>query len=181
MRETTADGTYIVQRNDTLWDIARAFSMSVNQLCAANGMSTHDVIRPGQRLNAKKGDGQAPAPPPIATTPANRSVTSHEVQAGDTLYDISIRYGVTITAIKQANGLKSPRIYPGKVLRIPPSTEASPSPAQNAVTEPGLYRVQRGDTLYDIARRFGVSTSELRQINGLSSSRIYPGDLLRKS
>jgi membrane-bound lytic murein transglycosylase D len=175
--ESAGDGIYVVQRNDTLWDIARAFSMTVDQLCAANGMSRHDVIRPGQRLRITTGDG--PAPPPAAVAQVDRSTTSHKVQAGDTLYDLSLRYGVTITALKQANGLSSPRIYPGKVLRIPAATEERSFSPHQSVTGPGMYRVQRGDTLYDIARRFGVSTSELRQINGLSSSRIYPGDVLR--
>jgi membrane-bound lytic murein transglycosylase D len=47
------------------------------------------------------------------------------------------------------------------------------------MTEAGTYKVQKGDTLYDIARRFGVSISELRRVNGLQTSRIYPGDVLR--
>jgi membrane-bound lytic murein transglycosylase D len=178
-RETTSDGTYAVQRNDTLWDIARAFSMSVDQLCAANGMSRRDIIRPGQRLRIPTGDGPAPIPATAAVAPANRSTTTHEVRAGDTLYDLALRYGVTVTALKQANELSSPRIYPGKVLRIPPAAKERPSSPPQATTGPGMYRVQRGDTLYDIARRFGVSMSELSQINGLSSSRIYPGDVLR--
>jgi membrane-bound lytic murein transglycosylase D len=40
------------------------------------------------------------------------------------------------------------------------------------------YRVRSGDTLYDIARKFGVSTTALQRANGLRGSRIYPGDVL---
>jgi LysM repeat protein len=47
------------------------------------------------------------------------------------------------------------------------------------VAGPGTYKVQKGDTLYDIARRFGVSMSDLRRANGLRTSRIYPGDVLQ--
>ena len=83
----------------------------------------------------------------------------------------------SVSSLKRANGLRSSRIYPGKELLIPASMEKS-SPKRAAVG-PGTYRVQKGDTLYDIARRFGVSISELRRANGLRTSRIYPGDVLR--
>ena len=61
-RRTADGGVYVVQRNDTLWDIARGFSVSVDSLCAANGLSRHDVIRPGQRLTIPTG-ASASSPP----------------------------------------------------------------------------------------------------------------------
>ena len=168
-------GVYIVQRNDTLWDIASGFSVSVDNLCSANGLSRRDVIRPGQRLNIP--DGASTYTPP-ARQPASRdSGATHTVRSGDTLSDIANTYSVSVSALKRANGLRSSRIYPGKVLRIPAAVE-KPAP-QRATVEPGTYKVQKGDTLYDIARRFGVSISDLRHENGLKTSRIYPGEVLR--
>jgi len=98
------------------------------------------------------------------------------VRSGDTLYDIARANGVTATALRRANGLSSSRIYPGKVLRIPAPVDKA-APLRTAST-PNTYRVRKGDTLSDIARRFGVSTSALLRANGLSTSRIYPGDVL---
>jgi LysM repeat protein len=45
-------------------------------------------------------------------------------------------------------------------------------------TSGSVYEVRRGDTLYDIARHFGTSVTAIKRANGLSGSRIYPGDVL---
>jgi membrane-bound lytic murein transglycosylase D len=173
-RRTADGGVYVVQRNDTLWDIARGFSVSLDSLCAANGLSRRDVIRPGQRLNIPS--GAAASYTPHRQEPVTESGTTYIVRTGDTLYDIANDYKVSVSALKQINGLRSSRIYPGRELRIPAS---SPSAAPSGtVAEPGTYRVKKGDTLYDIAHRFGVSVSDLRRANNLRTSRIYPGDVL---
>jgi membrane-bound lytic murein transglycosylase D len=174
-RRTADGGVYVVQRNDTLWDIARGFSVSLDSLCAANGLSRRDVIRPGQRLTIPTGSSASYIP--VRREAVKDSGTTHIVRTGDTLYDIANDYKVSVNALKQINGLRSSRIYPGKELRIPASTPSS-APS-STVTEAGTYRVKKGDTLYDIAQRFGVSISELRRVNNLRTSRIYPGDVLR--
>ena len=172
---TDDNGSYVVQRNDTLWDIARGFSVSLDTLCSVNGLSRRDVIRPGQRLRIP--DGATYTAPTSQTTTSSRYASTYTVRSGDTLYDIANHHGVEVSALKNANGLSSSRIYPGKVLRVPtPVENQAPS---SAVEAPNTYRVRKGDTLYDIARRFGVSTTELRRANNLSTSRIYPGDVLQ--
>ena len=172
--QTGDDGSYVVQRNDTLWDIARGFSISVDNLCAANGLARNQVIRPGQRLTIPDSASRSATARPAA---GHASISStHTVRSGDTLYDIALAHGVTVTALRRANGLSNSRIYPGKVLRIPAPVD-KPAPGRTA-SAPNTYRVRKGDTLSDIARRFGVSTSALLRANGLSTSRIYPGDVL---
>jgi membrane-bound lytic murein transglycosylase D len=175
--QKTNDGSYVVQRNDTLWDIARGFSISVESLCAANDLERRNVIRPGQRLRIPDGATRA-----VATSAGSQSLdnsSTYTVRSGDTLYDIALHYGITVTALRRANGLSSSRIYPGKVLRIPATIETGAPPPNRTANQPNTYTVRKGDTLYDIARRFGTSPSALRRANGLSSSRIYPGDILR--
>jgi membrane-bound lytic murein transglycosylase D len=172
-----ADGSYVVQRNDTLWDIARAFSISVDSLCAANGLGRRDVIRPGQRLQLP--DGSA-LPATRSGSPKQNSgwSSSYTVRSGDTLSGIASRHGVSVAELRRANGLSGSTIHPGSLLSVPASGAAAEVP-ERRVAGATTYKVRKGDTLYDIARIFGVSVGELRRINGLKTSRIYPGDVLR--
>jgi len=124
---------------------------------------------------------------------------THIVQQGETLYRIALRYGITVGALAAYNGLSDPtRIHPGQVLKIPepgtrergnagtkPPKSATKQTAQLAVqgavvTKKVTYRyiVSRGDTLYSIARRFGITVAILKQANGLTSDLIHPGQPL---
>ncbi len=167
-RRAADDGVYVVQSNDTLWDIARSFRVPLDDLCEVNGLGRRDVIRPGQRLRVPSGVETA-----RTETSSDRWSGRYTVRSGDTLSEIAVRFGASVSELRRANGLSGSRIYPGNTLRVPAA--AATADAGGTTT----YRVRRGDTLYDIAREFGVSVSELRRLNGLSGSRIYPGDVLQ--
>jgi LysM repeat protein len=171
-----SDGTYVVQRNDTLWDIARGFGVSVEALCLSNGLSRSSVIRPGQSLRIPDTNSASRAQQPAVHAVAH-GASPYVVRSGDTLYDIARLHGVSVSSLKRANNLRTSRIHPGDILQIPHQVAAGSvtQPADGGVT----YRVRYGDTLYDIARRHGVSVSEIQRANDLRGSRIHPGDLLR--
>jgi LysM repeat protein len=120
-----------------------------------------------------------------------QSQTVHVVQPGENLFRISLRYGTTVDAIMAANGLTSPdMVYVGQSLRIPGegapassnSSSSTNSPSSNTVgTLPagGTHTVGWGDTLTNIARRYGVSVDALVRANQLSSPHtIYRGQQL---
>lgn len=123
----------------------------------------------------------------------------HTVQRGDSLYSISRRYGVSIDAIRTANGLNSTVIQRGQVLcfggtNAAAPTAAAPTAAANiAVTVPApaptaaivvanngttQYVVQRGDNLYRIALRFGTTIANIQKANRLTGTNIYAGQVL---
>ncbi|MCB9694116.1 MAG: LysM peptidoglycan-binding domain-containing protein [Alphaproteobacteria bacterium] len=90
----------------------------------------------------------------------------HKVARGENLTEIARRYGVSVKDIVAYNGLADPdHLSIGQSLRIPPAR------MQVADEEPGddVYFVRRGDTLGRIADRFGVSVSELAQLNGITN------------
>lgn len=105
---------------------------------------------------------------------------THTVQPGDNLFRISLRFGTTIQAIQQANGLTTSIIYVGQVLTIPGTSASTPSTATPAPSGSisGTYTVQSGDTLFRIALNHGSSVSAIQQANGLTSSLIFVGQVL---
>lgn len=107
----------------------------------------------------------------------------HRVARGDTLSAIARRYGSSTQAIVAANGLRNPnRLSIGQTLVVPrdptggriagaPVGHTAPSGAQR-------YVVRSGDTLYGIARRHRTTVSHIMRRNGLSDTRIRPGQVL---
>jgi LysM repeat protein len=108
------------------------------------------------------------------------------VQDGDTLTGISRRQGVAIADIVALNGLANPnRIYVGQRLRMTapePAAPAAPAPAAAPaahVASATVHTVARGETLWTIARRYGVSVSAIVAANAITNpSRIYGGQQL---
>jgi spore germination cell wall hydrolase CwlJ-like protein len=93
---------------------------------------------------------------------------TYYVQPGDSLYSIAARYGTTVSAIQTANGLRAGVIYPGQALNI----TSAPGPSTN------YYTVRPGDTLFLLAQKFGVTVSDLKRRNNLSSDYLTVGRTL---
>lgn len=155
---------HVVQWGENLTGIAAQYGVTVEAIVAANNIANPNRIYVGQRLII-------PLTPGPTETPAN--AISHLVQSGDTLSSLAVRYHTTIDAIVQLNKLVNPSyIYVGQVLLIP--GEAGTLPAEGF-----YYTVRSGDTLANIAYRYGVSSWTLAQINNLTNpSLIVVGQTL---
>lgn len=105
--------------------------------------------------------------------------TVYMVQAGDTLSDIAVRYGVSAATLARMNGLRDPdRLTVGQRLRVPMPGERPPVPGERPREE--IYIVQPGDTLGDIAFRYGVTVPALLRLNRLEDPDVlYAGQELR--
>ena len=144
---------YVVRRGDNLTTIASRHGISPGELRRINKLDGA-VIHPGQKLRLR---------------PA--SSATYLVKRGDTLSDIAAAEAVPVRELRELNNLRGDRIGAGQRLRLRAGETAS-----EEVTE---YVVRRGDTLSKIARRFDIGVSFLKQINGLKSDRIRPGQKLR--
>ncbi len=128
---------------------------------------------------------ETPAPTP--TTPAAKTTAptsppspsgqvTHVVQRGENLFRIALRYGVSVDAVANANGIANPAlVYVGQKLTISSQGAQPPAPAAGATT----YTVQPGDNLFRIALRYNLSYLYLAQYNGIANpASIYVGQTL---
>ena len=121
----------------------------------------------------------------------------HEVQAGDTLYSISKKYGVSVSAIQEANGFSDNGIKVGQKIKIPDATvsasatasvpaqtsktvaassnppavseSSSSAAAKTSANSDGTYIVQKGETWFGISKKHGISVADLQKLNGVGS------------
>ena len=105
------------------------------------------------------------------------TATTYTVKEGDTLSEIAQRYGTTTERLAEINNISNPNlIYPGQVLKISSNSSAGNTSGGTATT----YIVKEGDTLSEIAQRYGTTTERLAQINNISDPNlIYPGEVIR--
>ena len=118
-------GLRVVRPGDTLYAIARQHGTTVDTLMRINGLQPRDLLMPGSRLRVPLGQAvltgavEAQASPGLPPDPASPGHVLYEVQSGDTLYAIGLRFGVRPEALIESNGLAGETIAPGQVLRVP--------------------------------------------------------------
>lgn len=192
-----------IGNGETLSRIADMYDTSVAAITDLNGIRDQHRIRAGHTLLIPAGQPSVPSRARVTPAVAQNSAATgervtHTVRRGENLSRIAAAYGTSVAAIKRWNNMTSDRIYVGDRLSVyGGTTQAAPSPAAASVASaperitrsdaggtPAAasagtqYTVQRGDSLYTIARTHGVSITELRSWNGLGSDRIYPGQKL---
>lgn len=184
---------HVVSRGQTLSTIGRHYGVSVRTLQAANQMGRRTLIHPGQVLIVpSSGASRYYAE---SSAPAYREhPVRYRVRRGDTLGRIARRYHTSAAAIARASGISvSSTLSIGQRLTIPASRARSTVVAsatkgshrsgvrRTARGESGsvVHTVRRGETLYSIAGRFGVSVRDICALNGISAkATLYPGTQL---
>jgi membrane-bound lytic murein transglycosylase D len=189
---------HVVRSGDTLGGISQRYGTAVAALRSANNLRG-SLIRVGQVLLIPAGSkvGFGPSGSAVTALPATADVLQsgpsgavefHAVRRGDTLWNIGRKHGVTVAQLAAWNKFDAgARIQPGQKIRVrspedasAPETAALLPAAYTRVELPAAnYTVRRGDSLWLISRRFGVSVAQLQEWNGLHQGSILrPGQTL---
>ena len=168
---------HIIRKGDTLWEISRAYGVSISAIQSSNGMGRSTLLKPGRALKIPT-TGASGSASARASVQSGETVT-YRVQRGDTLGRISRWFDTTTSAVAAQNGMRvNDTIYVGQKLTIVAgqrygSTSASSSGSQS------VHTVRRGDTLWDIARVYRTSVNAICSLNRISPrATLHPGTKL---
>jgi membrane-bound lytic murein transglycosylase D len=174
-----------VRRGETLAAISRAYDVPADVLAVLNRLRPRGHLRAGRVLVVPLSSAARRAAEAIARRRggAKRRV---RVRAGDTLWSIARRHGVTVKELARWNGISDPgrhRLRVGHLLNVNGRHRASAARAAKALpgrrarhageATPRRVRVRSGDSLWSIARRHGVTVKELARWNGIRRSRQH--------
>jgi membrane-bound lytic murein transglycosylase D len=182
---------YIVKSKDNLVDIAQLFNVRVSDIRNWNNLPYTTRVKVGQDLvvyvpkdkveyyssinsmNEKDRQG-------LLVVNSGDSYTEHKVKTGESLSSIATKYGVSVAQLKEWNNLASNKITRGKKLTIYNGDykKGSDNRTIAAGSRTTKYKVRRGDSLGEIAMKFGVTTNQIRKWNKLSSNKIAVGKSL---
>lgn len=152
--------TITIRYGDTLSELAIEYNTTVERLVKLNNIANPNLIYAGDTLIVPTSD------------PSSNITQIYVVQYGDTLSKIAQEYGTTVATLASINNIQNVNlIYVGQIIKIPSSSYDMSH---------RLYVVKRGDTLWGISRRFGVSIARIVMLNRIANPNlIYPGNVLR--
>lgn len=184
---------YIVKSKDNLVDIADLFDVRVSDIRNWNNLPYTSRVKVGQDLNLyvskekveyySKIDGMSESEKnQLLFVNSGDTWIEHRIRNGESLSSIAAKYGVSVSKLKEWNNLSSSRIYKGRKLVIYSgdykNISKSPTSFASTSTKTSKYQVRKGDTVGEIAQKFGVAIAQLRSWNNLSSNKIKTGQML---
>lgn len=153
--------TYTVKKGDSLYQIALKYDTTVDKIKKINNL-TNNSLSIGQILQIPEKEDEID----------NTKTNTYTVKKGDSLYQIAIKYNTTVDELKKINNLKSNILSIGQKITLPTKISSE-------TNQYNYYTVQKGDSLYQIALKYNITTNELKKINNLSSNLLSIGQKLK--
>lgn len=144
---------HLAKENETLKDLELKYKVKAELIARVNNRNLNEKLKEGEKI----------------FIPEDTFEGYHIVKKGENPYLIAKKYGVPLEKLLEVNGLsKRSLIHPGQKLKVP----------GGYVAETKSYKVKKGDTLAEIARKFSTTVEKIMELNGLKSQNIKPGTVL---
>ena len=162
---------YTVKKGDSLYSIAKNFNISIDTIIKDNSLNSNNLSI-GQNLKIRTNT------PSVGVVeeecfgmeynpPSNVSTINYTVKKGDSLYKIANLYNTSVSDLIRLNNLTTNNLSVGQVLKVPSSSSSSRT-----------YTVQKGDSLYSIARKFNTTVDSIKAKNNLKTNTLSIGQKL---
>ena len=177
------DIVHVIEKGDTLYSLGRKYGVSVEEICAHNGITDSSKIKLGQKIkipSIKSKTETTTAKDLLPAETAAVSYTEYPVKPGDTLFSIARKYDTSVDEIRKANGMSaSSTLKSGKILKIPVKnqtpviTENKTTPKEDDV-RPAKVELEDSRSYKTVANSgktvWPVKTSEVSYISGKTNS-----------
>jgi LysM repeat protein len=189
--------TYTVKKGDTWKGVSTRLKVPVQQLARDNKLDSKKFLRIGQKLAYKQAvavkptqvaarKAEKPSVPKLAAgdSPVSNFVV-YEVRKGDTLGAIATRHAMKLGDLRTVNELKNDKIVVGQKLKVQqpgpkPTIQSLVADVEPRESAPQIHVITKGETLSELARRYGVPTSELLKANNIDDpSKVPVGQRLK--
>ncbi|EME7220410.1 muramidase-2 [Enterococcus sp. 3G1_DIV0629] len=201
----TTGAKYTVQSGDSVWKISNDHGITMAQLIEWNNIK-NNFVYPGQQLivsnggssntgsNTGSSTGNTSGSNSSNSSSSNTaSGTKYTVKAGDSVWSVSNKYGITMAQLIQWNNIQNNFIYPGQQLTVSNSgstnsassntgssanTNNSSSANTGSSSSQGTYTVKAGESVWSVANKNGITMNQLIEWNNIKNNFIYPGQQL---
>ncbi len=174
-----------IRRGESLSTIAYKYGIRISDLKRWNNLRGN-TIRAGKTLqiNVGKLEGAVAQSGSSSNSSGNSNggkLVRYKIKSGDSLSEIAENHGVSTSSLRRWNNLRNNKIIAGKTLKIyeSNSTGSSTNTQVASGNAPDTYKIKSGDSLSEIALRFGLSTDELKALNNMASNKIIAGKVLK--
>ncbi len=169
--------SYIVKKGETLSSISKKYNITENELKIMNNLKS-STIRFGQELKVSQPSEMATVTNGIKTTKTEPAVATYKVKKGETLSDIAEKNNISVADLKSLNNIHSTNIRSGQQLQLSGKDAQSEKVAVVKSEKTIVHKVESGESLYVIAKKYNVAIDELKRLNNLEDGKIKPGQSL---